>query len=151
MGAAEEEKREGFSLLPDGQFLTMSGGPNSSAEFKDISGNLRQNAISFSGLGSAAEREREKAELLGIKLTQELDRSDEMKKEISFLTRENTDLKSKLDKHETLKEKYEGLQEELIREQLKYQKEMERLKKKKKKGTLKKKKKKKKKKKYSAL
>ncbi|XP_042226598.1 dynamin-like 120 kDa protein, mitochondrial isoform X5 [Homarus americanus] len=70
--AAEEEKADSAGIFSD-----------------DFSSDLKQHAISFSAMGSAAEREREKAE--------------------------------------TISEKYEGLQEELMQVQLKYQKEVERL------------------------
>ncbi|XP_070000685.1 dynamin-like GTPase OPA1, mitochondrial isoform X12 [Penaeus vannamei] len=78
--AAEEEKTEGSGFFTD-----------------DFSSDLKQHAISFSAMGSAAEKEREKAGLY-----QSL-------------------------KPETIREKYESLQEELMQVQLKYQKEVERL------------------------
>ncbi|XP_070000679.1 dynamin-like GTPase OPA1, mitochondrial isoform X11 [Penaeus vannamei] len=83
--AAEEEKTEGSGFFTDGK------------EEDDFSSDLKQHAISFSAMGSAAEKEREKAGLY-----QSL-------------------------KPETIREKYESLQEELMQVQLKYQKEVERL------------------------
>ncbi|XP_070000663.1 dynamin-like GTPase OPA1, mitochondrial isoform X8 [Penaeus vannamei] len=101
--AAEEEKTEGSGFFTDGkeedgEFLTLSGMANSlTPMLKDFSSDLKQHAISFSAMGSAAEKEREKAGLY-----QSL-------------------------KPETIREKYESLQEELMQVQLKYQKEVERL------------------------
>ncbi|XP_042226597.1 dynamin-like 120 kDa protein, mitochondrial isoform X4 [Homarus americanus] len=88
--AAEEEKADSAGIFSDGEILTLSGVAKFPTPLvKDFSSDLKQHAISFSAMGSAAEREREKAE--------------------------------------TISEKYEGLQEELMQVQLKYQKEVERL------------------------
>ncbi|XP_042889092.1 dynamin-like 120 kDa protein, mitochondrial isoform X3 [Penaeus japonicus] len=108
--AAEEEKSEGTGLFTD-----------------DFSSDLKQHAISFSAMGSAAEKEREKAELLRLRLSQIEVELQEKTKELSNVTRENADLRGKVEANETIREKYEGLQEELMQVQLKYQKEVERL------------------------
>ncbi|XP_042889090.1 dynamin-like 120 kDa protein, mitochondrial isoform X1 [Penaeus japonicus] len=131
--AAEEEKSEGTGLFTDGkeedgEFLTLSGMANSLTPLlKDFSSDLKQHAISFSAMGSAAEKEREKAELLRLRLSQIEVELQEKTKELSNVTRENADLRGKVEANETIREKYEGLQEELMQVQLKYQKEVERL------------------------
>ncbi|XP_050737581.1 dynamin-like 120 kDa protein, mitochondrial isoform X2 [Eriocheir sinensis] len=115
--AAEEEKSNssGTSFFPD-----------------DFSPDLKQHALSFTAMGSSsAEREREKAELLRLRLSQleaELqEKTERLSKELSSVTHENADLRQKIQSNDNIREKYESLQEELMQVQLKYQREVERL------------------------
>ncbi|XP_069168690.1 dynamin-like GTPase OPA1, mitochondrial isoform X3 [Procambarus clarkii] len=116
--AAEEEKSENSVVFPDGEILTLSRVAQSLTPL-------------VKAMGSAAEREREKAELLRLRLSQievELqEKTESLTNDLANLTRENADLRHKIETNETIREKYEGLQEELMQVQLKYQKEVERL------------------------
>ncbi|XP_071543504.1 dynamin-like GTPase OPA1, mitochondrial isoform X2 [Panulirus ornatus] len=98
--AAEEEKAENAAVFSD-----------------DFSSDLTQNAISFSAMGSAAEREREKAELLRLRLSQievELqEKTESLTKEVDNLTRENADLKKKIEANELLRLRQSQIEEEL--------------------------------------
>ncbi|KAK4288827.1 hypothetical protein Pmani_038166 [Petrolisthes manimaculis] len=129
--AAEEEKNDAVgSLFSDGEILTLSGVANSLPSLAEDFTDLKQHAVAFTSMG-AAEKEREKAELLRLRLSQveaELrEKTESLTREVSNLARENDDLKKRVHSNETIREKYESLQEELMQVQLKYQKEVERL------------------------
>ncbi|KAG0710040.1 Dynamin-like protein, mitochondrial [Chionoecetes opilio] len=114
--AAEEEKKSspGASFFQD-----------------DFTPDVKQHALSFTSVGSSTDREREKAELLRLRLSQleaELqEKTESLTKELSSVARENADLKQKIQANDNIREKYENLQEELMQVQLKYQREVERL------------------------
>ncbi|CAL4062824.1 unnamed protein product [Meganyctiphanes norvegica] len=114
-----------FAVTQFSKFINQPAGYPTNQKFNQMGGGTHE--IAFFTLDPGGSKLIPNPELLGIRLAQEQEKSEEMKKEISFLTLENADLKKKLEQHETLKQKYETLQEELMREQLKYQKEMERL------------------------
>ncbi|XP_045102855.1 dynamin-like 120 kDa protein, mitochondrial isoform X2 [Portunus trituberculatus] len=112
--AAEEDKKSGSSIFSD-----------------DFSPDLKQHALSFTSMGGSAEKEREKADLLRMRLSQleaELqEKTDHFTKELASVVHENADLKQKIQSNDNIREKYESLQEELMQVQLKYQREIERL------------------------
>ncbi|XP_071543508.1 dynamin-like GTPase OPA1, mitochondrial isoform X6 [Panulirus ornatus] len=99
--AAEEEKAENAAVFSDGETLTLSGVTKSFTPMvRDFSSDLTQNAISFSAMGSAAEREREKAETIREKyesLQEELMEVQlKYQKEVERLEKENKELRKSL-------------------------------------------------------
>ncbi|XP_076048421.1 opa1 mitochondrial dynamin like GTPase isoform X7 [Oratosquilla oratoria] len=129
--AAEQDKEDatGTAIFSDGTTLEQSSCPKEElpappSGSSDSASDLMQHALSFSAMGSAAEKEREKAAEAESKLEKT---TEVLEKDLENAQRENSALRASKSQQESIREKYESLQEELMQVQLKYQKEIERL------------------------
>ncbi|XP_076048417.1 opa1 mitochondrial dynamin like GTPase isoform X3 [Oratosquilla oratoria] len=118
--AAEQDKEDatGTAIFSDGLLHTLSGeATRATLDRRDSASDLMQHALSFSAMGSAAEKEREKAELLRIRLSQveaEMqEQKENLQKEVSSLSRENNELRKKVELHAEAESKLEKTTEVL--------------------------------------